>query len=363
MSLRAELTVERGDLRVEASLAVDDGQALAIVGPNGAGKSTLLGALAGLVPVSVGMIELDGRRIEDLPPERRRIGMCFQDAALFPRLSALENVAFPLRARRRPKEQARRDARELLADLVPRVDPSAKPGALSGGVQQRVGLARALAADPRLLLLDEPLAAVDVTARTELRRVIRRAIARFDGPCILVAHDPVDALTLGDRVAILESGRITQQGTPDAIRNAPATGYAADLVGLNLFEGTLEPVDADAGHLATGGGRLIVSWPRDLPRRPYADVVATIPPSEVSLHLERPEGSARNVLAGDIAEVAVHGERARVRIRSAPPITAEVTTGSVERLGLREGLAVFASCKAVEVQVRVDAPEPDTLGT
>ena len=362
MALRAELGVDRGSLHVGASLGVDDGTALAIVGPNGAGKTTVLGALAGLVPLAFGFVELDGERVEHLPPERRRVGMCFQDAALFPRLSALENVAFPLRARRRPKRDALQEAGGLLADLAPEVDPAARPDALSGGEQQRVALARALAAGPRLLLLDEPLAAVDVTARAELRRAIRRAIARFDGPCILVAHDPVDALTMADRVAVLEKGRITQEGTPETIRNAPATGYAADLVGLNLFEGTLEPVGPDAGHLETGGGRLVVSWPRDLARGRYDDVVATLPPAEVAIHLERPEGSARNVLRGEIAEVAVHGDRARVRIRSAPRITAEVTVGSVERLGLREGMTVYASCKAVEVQVRVDAPEPDTLG-
>ncbi|HEY8018722.1 MAG TPA: ABC transporter ATP-binding protein [Actinomycetota bacterium] len=362
MSLRAEIDVRRGPDGVRAAIAIGDGEALAVVGPNGAGKSTLLEALAGLVPMEAGEIELDGVRIEALPPERRRVGMCFQDAGLFPRLSVLENVAFPLRARGAGKRDARAKASALLEELAPRVEPAARPSRLSGGEQQRVALARALAAEPRLLLLDEPLAAVDVTARADMRRAIRLAVGRCGGPCIIVAHDPVDAMTMADRVVVLEAGRITQEGTPDEIRSAPQSPYAGDLVGVNLFEGTLEPEAGGAGVLDTDEGSLIVAWPAGVARSRLDDVLATLPPAEVSLHLDRPEGSPRNVLEGEIAEIAIHAERARVRVRSAPPITAEVTLGSVERLGLREGLTVFAACKAVEVRLRIDAPEPDTLG-
>jgi molybdate transport system ATP-binding protein len=240
------------------------------------------------------------------------------------------------------------------------VDPAARPAALSGGERQRTALARALAAEPRLLLLDEPLSAVDVSAKAELRTLLAEVIHTFAGPCVLVVHDPIDALTLADRIAILEHGRIVQTGTPAEIRSAPATPYAADLVGVNLYAGRLEPAEGGAGSLVTAEGALTVGWPDDVPHAPVERVLATLRPSDVALHLRRPEGSPRNVLEGQVAEVAVHGERARVRVRSAPPVIAEVTLGSVERLALREGTHVFASWKAVEVRL-VLPDEPGTL--
>ena len=152
------------------------------------------------------------------PPERRPIGVCFQDDLLFPRLSALENVAFPLRARTVAKADARRRARDLLARIAPTADPAARPPALSGGERQRVALARALASAPRLLILDEPFANVDVSARAGLRAVIRETARSFGGATVLIAHDPLDALTLADRIAVLDHGSITQAGTPGEIR-------------------------------------------------------------------------------------------------------------------------------------------------
>ncbi len=360
MPLVADLTVEREGFEAEASFAVEDAETLALLGPNGAGKSTIVAALAGLLPLTRGRIELDGRRIDALAPEDREVGVALQDGLLFPHLSALENVAFPLRARRRSAHAARARAAALLERLAPGVDPAARPAALSGGQRQRTALARALAAEPRLLLLDEPLSAVDVSAKAELRTLLAEVIRTFAGPCVLVVHDPIDALTLADRIAILEHGRIVQTGTPAEIRSAPATPYAADLVGVNLYAGRLEPAEGGAGSLVTADGALTVGWPDDVPHAPVERVLATLRPSDVALHLRRPEGSPRNVLEGPVAEVAVHGERARVRVRSAPPVIAEVTLGSVERLALREGTHVFASWKAVEVRL-VLPDEPGTL--
>lgn len=369
MPLSAELTVRRDDgertFEVRAAAEVADGETLALLGPNGAGKSTLLEALAGLVPLADGRIELDGVRIEALAPERRRIGLAFQDGALFPRMSVRENVAFGLRAIRVPRAEARRRADALLAAIAPGVDPAATPGRLSGGERQRVALARALATAPRLLLLDEPLAAVDVGARPGLRAALREVIRSFEGPCVLVAHDPVDALTLADRVAIVEDGRVVQTGTPEDIRRAPRTPYAADLVGVNLFRGSLTPIEGGAGVLATGEGEITVAWPGALPHRPLTAVLATVRPADVALHVERPEGSPRNVLRGVVAEVVIEGDRARVRLGTSPPVVAEVTSGSIERLGIAVGRSLWASFKAVEVHVEAvepsDAP-PGTLG-
>jgi molybdate transport system ATP-binding protein len=362
MPLVADFSVPRPGLTVELSCSVGDGETLGLLGPNGAGKSTVVEALAGLVPLGAGSIVLDGRPIEALPPDGRPIGVAFQDGLLFPHMTALENVAFPLRARRVGAREARARAVELLSRLAPSVRPDARPGAMSGGERQRVALARALAPEPRLLLLDEPLSAVDVRARTELRQVLREVTGAFAGPCILVAHDPVDALTLADRIVILEDGRLVQTGTSDEIRRAPLTAYAADLVGVNLFQGRLEPLEDGSGRLRTPEGAIAVAWPEHLERVGVDGVLATLRPADVAVHRDRPEGSPRNVLEGDVAEVAVHGERARVRLRSAPPVVAEVTLGSVRRLGLREGLRAFASFKAVEVTLLVPSREPGTLG-
>ncbi len=362
MALEADLTVERPRFDVELALSVDDGETLALLGPNGAGKSTAVEALAGVVPLRAGTIVLDGRAIHELPPQRRPIGITFQDGLLFAHLTAIENVAFPLRARGDRAGDARRRAGGLLTRLAPSVRADARPRGLSGGERQRVALARALASEPRLLLLDEPLSAVDVRARGDLRRLLHDVLQGFAGPCVLVTHDPVDALTLADRIAILEEGRLVQTGTPDQIRRAPLTPYAAELVGLNLFEGTLEPLDDGSGRLRTSEGSVVVAWPDDLERAVRPGVLATLRPADVALHRDRPEGSPRNVLQGSVAEVAVHGERARVRLDSTPPVVAEITMGSVDRLGIREGVHAYASFKAVEVSLRVPSSEPGTLG-
>jgi molybdate transport system ATP-binding protein len=224
-----------------------------------------------------------------------------------------------------------------------------------------VALARTLASEPRLLLLDEPLAAVDASARPALRTLLRDTLDAFPGPSILVTHDPVEAMTLADRLVLLEDGRITQEGTPAEVRNHPATRYAADLVGVNLFEGTLEPAGAGAGTLHTGEGDLTVAWPDGLALAATGGVRATLAPAEITLHAAQPEGSSRNAFRGNVTEVAIMGSRARVRLNTAPPLVAEVTTGSVERMGLEPGAEVWASCKAVEIRLMVPGTEPDTL--
>jgi molybdate transport system ATP-binding protein len=360
MPLDVDVEVRRGDRTIAVAFAVDDGETVALVGRNGAGKTTALEAIAGIAVVT-GRVDLDGRSLVSLPPEGRGIGVAFQDGMLFPKLSVLENVAFPLRAGGVGREEARTRARERLAELAPDVDPGARPATLSGGERQRVALARALAAEPKVLLLDEPFAAVDAEAKPELRAVLRRTLASFNGPRVLVTHDPVEAMTLADRLVLLEDGRVTQTGTPDEVRRHPATRYAAEFVGTNLFQGELVPDDAGVGLLRTGGGELTVVWPEGLPRVPVADVRATLSPAEIALHTEEPHGSPRNVFHGAVEEVAAVGGRARIRLRTTPPLVAELTTGSVDRLGIVAGRDVWASCKAVEIRLMVPGEEPDTL--
>ncbi|HEU4354197.1 MAG TPA: ABC transporter ATP-binding protein, partial [Actinomycetota bacterium] len=234
MTLAVDVTTRRGGFEVRAAFEAAAGETLALLGPNGSGKSTLVATIAGLTRPVSGSIVLDGRTLDDaptgiyVPPERRPIGVVFQDRLLFPHLSALENAAFPLRAKGTPRTASHHRATELLDRLGVGHRARARPRDLSGGEAQRVALARALAAEPTLLLLDEPLSALDVGSRAHVRDLLAEELRRFPGVRILVTHDPVEASTLSDRLVILEDGVITQIGTPEEIRTAPRSRYAAD---------------------------------------------------------------------------------------------------------------------------------------
>ncbi|MEA2557405.1 MAG: molybdate transport system ATP-binding protein [Actinomycetota bacterium] len=349
MSLHAEVTVRRSGFGLDVTVDAESGTTLAILGPNGSGKTTLLSALAGLSPDV--RVTLDGRN--NLLERAPSIGVVFQDLRLFPTMSALENAAFPLRARSVPKTESRRRAAATLSGMgFPEKRFKAKPDALSGGEAQRVALARALITEPRLLLLDEPTSSLDITARAQMRSLLAGVLADQAGVCVLVTHDPIEAMTLGDRIMVLEGGRVTQTGTPAEIRDTPRSPYAADLVGVNLFAGTLTPLDAGAGRLTTPLGELTVAWPSGRPHDDSVDVLAVLRPADVTLHAVEPAGgSARNTFHGPISGISLEGERARIRVAARPPIVAEVTLGSVERLGLRMGMEVWATAKAVEVRI------------
>lgn len=351
-SLEVDAVVRRGTFEVSARFDAHAGETIALVGPNGSGKSTVVSALAGLLPLARGRIGLAGMCLSEtgwgVPPEGRPIGTVFQDVLLFPHLTAIENVAFPLRARGVSKKEAHAAAARLLERLDAGGKALARPHTLSGGEAQRVALARALVAEPALLLLDEPLSALDVGARARLRELLRQELARFPGVRVVVTHDPVEAATLADRLVLLEDGRVTQIGTIDEIRTTPRSRYAADLVGVNAFRGRLSRADDRTGMLETDAGSIVVPWPAGLDA---GEAIGIVRPSDVTISLERPLGSARNVLRGRITSIAGDGERARLRLATTPTLVAEVTAGSVERLGLREGAHVWASFKAVEVRV------------
>jgi molybdate transport system ATP-binding protein len=349
VTLRAHLEADRDDFRLEAVLEADEGETLALLGPNGAGKTTAVLAIAGLV-ANAGTIELDGERLDGRPPERRSLGIAFQGGVLFPHLSAIANVAFPLEARGVGRREARREAGRVMDRLAPGVRRDARPPTLSGGESQRVALARAIVHRPRLLLLDEPSSGLDVRSRAELRPVLRETLATFPGVRVLVTHDPPEAIALADRVVIMEDGRVTQAGTFADVRREPLTRYAADLIGVNVFTGRLEPTEG-GGRIVTPDGEVEVAWP-EAPRVAIDDVVATLRPSDVVIHLDEPlGGSARNRWRGPIRDVAIAGERARLRIATHPEVVAEVTLPSIDRLGLAPGVEVWASFKAVEVEI------------
>ncbi|MDQ1449337.1 MAG: molybdate transport system ATP-binding protein [Actinomycetota bacterium] len=346
MSLDASVRVSLDDFSLEVELQVDDGEMLAVLGPNGSGKTTLLRTLSGLLPIDDGRISIDGRVVDDpaadtfIPAEERPVGFVFQDYLLFGHLGALDNVAFGLRERGSRRSAARARARTLLREVGVDVNPAARPGELSGGQAQRVALARALATEPTLLLLDEPLAALDVQTRVETRQLLRDVLARFAGARVLVTHDPIDAFTLADRLLIVENGRPVQQGRPDEVLNNPRSAYVAELAGVNLYRGR-----AAGDQIRVGGEVVVAADAHD------GDVLAIIPPHAVVLHRARPEGSARNVWPGTIIGIERTGGRVRVRVAGPMPIIAEVTAAAIGALGLTEGSEVWAAVKATEVDV------------
>lgn len=347
MSLDAHIELQLGALDLDAAIAVADGEVVAIVGPNGSGKTSVLRALAGLVALSGGRIVLGDRILEDpsrqirVPPERRPVGVVFQDYLLFPHMSALENVAFGLRCRGMPRGQARYRAREWLERMGLASHLTTRPRALSGGQAQRVALARALATDPRLLLLDEPTAALDAGAKVELRREIRRHLATFPGARLLVTHDPLEAATLADRLVVLEAGRVVQVGTPAEVSERPRSQYVAELIGVNLLQGRAEGYEI----ILASGGRLVVAT------ECHGEVFAMIHPRAVALHTRQPEGSARNVWQLKVRSLDLEGSRVRVGMEGEVPLVAEVTPAAVAELALAEGEVIWASLKATEVTV------------
>jgi molybdate transport system ATP-binding protein len=347
LDARFGVRVDEFELAVE--LAVGAGGLVALVGPNGAGKTTLLRALAGLLPVDRGRIALDGVVLDDpgsdvfVPPERRAVAVVFQDGLLFPHLSALENVAFGLRSRGAARAIARVRAAEWLArvDLADRA--GAKPAQLSGGQQQRVALARALVTEPRLLLLDEPLAALDASTRTQVRRELRHHLDAYDGVRIVVTHDPLEALSLADHLVVLEGGTVVQRGTPDDVRRRPRSRYVADLVGLNLVIGTV----AGAVLTTASGAALHVANPDAL----VGAAVAVVHPRAVALHASRPDGSPRNVWSATVTDLDQDGDRLRCRTSGPIDLVAEITVAARDDLGLAPGCEVWVSVKASEVDV------------
>jgi molybdate transport system ATP-binding protein len=345
--LDADITARRGDFEVRAALRVRPGQVLALLGPNGAGKSTLLRVLGGLTPLTAGFVRLGGRTLDDatdgvrVAAADRRLGTVFQDGLLFPHLSVLDNVAFcPRHAGR-----SRRAARAVAADWLSRTELTEfvhrRPAALSGGQQQRVAVTRALATDPDLLLLDEPMSSLDASAAVSVRRFLRRHLARVTAPTVLVTHQALDAMVLADHVVVIERGLVVQQGSPADVARRPRSSHVAALMGLNLLRGV---ADDDGVHLA--GDTVLVP-----PSPASGDVFATFRPAAVTLHTERPHTSARNSWPGRVDGIAPHGDVLRLHLSGPVPLLADVTPAALADLDVHEGDPVWAAVKATEVDV------------
>jgi molybdate transport system ATP-binding protein len=340
VSLHAAVEVKRGAFVLDLDLTVDAGETVAVLGPNGAGKTTLLRALAGLIPIN-GHVVLDGQVLDDstrglhVPTERRQVGIVFQDHVLFPHMTVLQNVAFGIRNDRQ------RVARDWLDRAGLGDKTRALPRELSGGQAQRVALLRTLATEPRMLLLDEPLSALDVTVRAEVRRELSRHLRGFKGVRILVTHDPLEAIALADRLVVLEDGRIVQSGAPAEVTARPRSRFVADLAGVNLLKG-----QGRGDHIELSGGALLAA-----PEAGEGDVFAVIHPRAVALFLTRPEGTPRNVWLGYADGIDLRGERVRVQVGGPVPLVAEVTPAAVRELHLDGAAEVWVAVKATEVSV------------
>jgi len=338
--MKADLRAHAGTFTVDVTSEWTAGDVVAVLGPNGAGKSTFLRAIAGLTEAT-GSLRIDGVDVLHKPPASRGIGWVPQDGALFPHLTALDNVAFGLRGRRgRPIAQRWLD-RFGIGELANR-----RPGQLSGGQAQKVALARALARDPKVLLLDEPLAALDVEARTDVRRSLRAHLGEFAGLTMLVTHDAVDVMTLANRVLALDDGAVVQDDTVAGVTIAPRTPWLAALMGGNGFYARTA-----AGALNLDGGGALVA--AEMPAGDGVEVLAVVPAHAVALHRSQPEGSARNVWPATVRDLAVVGGRVRVTIDGTPAVLADITTAAAADLALGEGVDVWASVKATEVTVVV----------
>jgi len=347
VTLEASVALRHGSLDLAVDLEVADGEVLAVLGPNGAGKSTLLRVLAGLLPPGGGRVAVDGTPWDDvaagthLPAHRRPLGVVFQDALLFPHLTVAENVEFGLKTRGVRKAERRTAARAWLTRVGLDGLGEQRPAQLSGGQAQRAALARALVGRPAVLLLDEPLSALDARTRLVVRAELRRHLTAFSGSTVLVTHDPVDAMALADRVVVVEEGRVVQTGTPDEVNKRPRTDYVARLAGLSLLPGTGE------GRVVRldGGGVVAVAEETSGP------VFAAVRPESVALYLTRPEGSPRNVWPARLAGATPHGATVRCELAGEVPLVADVTAGAFAELGLEPGAEVWATVKASEVAV------------
>ena len=344
MSIQAQVHAATGDFTIRAQLDAPAGSCTAIVGPNGAGKTTLVHVLAGLIPLQRGNVVLAGQLVDHpaqgihVPPDRRPIALHSQHNLLFPHLSVVDNVAFGPRCAGLAARPARRRAEEWLnkvglADLA-----GLRPAQLSGGQAQRVGLARAAACEPAILLLDESLASLDAETRTDVRHLL----ADIDATRVLITHDPVETRVLADQLLVMERGEIVQTGTPEEVASDPRTPWTAGLLDINLLAG----IAAGTEVALEGGLALTTATPMTGP------VLVTFSPAAVTLSTAEPHTSARNTWQAEVARIQPESDRVRVLLGRPVPCQVWVTPQAVGELGLSTGSQCWAALKATELTVR-----------
>ncbi len=358
--LSATIRADREHFAVTADLTIAAGEVVALLGPNGAGKSTILGVIAGLTQPDSGTVTLAGQVLTRagkhvaavaVPPEQRRIGLMGQDPLLFPHLTALENVAFGPRAQGRPRSTARASAHDWLDRLGLVGLADRRPHQLSGGQRQRVALARALAAEPLLLLLDEPLGALDAETAPEIRQVLRTHLRDSGTTSILVTHEVLDAAVIADRAVVLERGVVVDDGAVAAVLAAPRSSFGAALAGLNMVQGISNGAQAGgAGTMVAASGVVLAGIAaQDL--RPGEAAAALFRPAAVGVFGLAPGGSPRNSWAATIGSLQPGSGLVRLRTSTHPLIAADLTPAAVAELGLTTGAAVYLTVKATEVDI------------
>ena len=349
MTLDAVLRVEGRDLDVR--LRVEPGRTLALLGANGAGKSTVLACIAGLLQPDAGKVHLGDRVLFSahgsgtwVPPHARGVALLAQQARLFPHLSVEDNVAFGPRSAGVPRRTARERAAHWLAEVEASELAPRRPAALSGGQAQRVAIARALATEPEVLLLDEPLSALDVEAAPAIRQLLRRVLR--DRTTVVVTHDVLDAVLLADDVAVLQSGRVVEQGPTARVLSRPTSAFAARIAGLNLVRGTAAASGTSTAVSALGGLRVEGLADDAIPDGDAA--VAVFSPTAVGVYREAPHGSPRTTVRARVTDLEPHGHQVRVHTAH---VAADVTPAALAELGIGVGDEVVLTVKASEVAV------------
>ena len=343
-----EVNVDLPERGVRLELSVAPGETCALIGPNGAGKSSVLESVIGVLTPVAGRIRLDGRLLSGpgvrVPVHRRRVGWLAQRPLLFDHLSVRDNVAFGLVANGHRRGDARRRALDELELVGARDLADRRPSQLSGGQAQRVGIARALAAEPDALLLDEPLSAIDIQGAAELRQVLAQRLQALALPVLLVTHDLIDLWRLADRVVVLAQGRIVEQGSVAQVMRRPRNEFPASLGGRNLLSGVA------AGSESMRADGLVVHGLPDVALRAGAETLALIEPAAIAVHRDHPEGSPRNVWPAEVTAVEPRGDAARlVCAASGQSLTVDLTAAAVAELALVPGAPVWLSVKASQV--------------
>ena len=352
--LSLDVTKTLREFELAVAFEAKPAETVVVIGPSGCGKTTTLNIIAGLMRPDQGRVALGERVLTDLamgvdvPAERRNVGYVFQEFALFPHLTVAENIAYGLRARRRPKALIPQKVTEALRLVGIEELRGRRPLTLSGGEKQRVALARAIACDAEMLLLDEPLGSLDAQTRNRVRGDLQRLLRVLGRIAIMVTHDYIDALTFGDRICVMERGRILQIGDRYELLRHPKSRFVAELTGVNFFQGTISSTRSEGlAEIWVGDSRLYAASDQ----QDMGDTLLTFFPSDVSLSRQPPLSSARNVFQGRVREIVHLGDRVRVSLNGALAMCAEVTAPALDELELAEGDTVFASVKATAIKL------------
>ena len=334
------------EFELDIAFEVSPSETLVLIGPSGCGKTTTLNTIAGLMRPEEGRIALNGTTLWDraqgidVCAERRQVGYVFQDFALFPHMSAAENVAYGLRARRAPRQEIPRRVEEALKLVGMAHLDRRRPGAMSGGERQRVALARAIACDAEILLLDEPMGSLDAQTRNRVRGELQHLLHSLKRVTIMVTHDYVDALTFGHRIGVMDRGKMLQIGERQEMLQRPRSRFVAELTGVNFYEGTISSSQINGLAEVWVGDTCIYA---NTSRPEMGDTLLAFFPSDVTLSPEAPAGAARNVFRARVRDIVHMGDKVRVCLNGSLAMNVEITATTLEKLGLAEGSVVFAA--------------------